>query len=524
MATAELPTVATRTSSSSTTIISEPASSKSLPPLSSLLQSIGQSVSAPTSPTKRGSTDLLINKLKSASYSGSSASDATTTSTSLSQQTALPLPPALTSSLSPSSSSSSSHALDPLYRTPARPVSFLPNSSNSSPSGPPTGVFKDKSSPATGNKLLQTAEKKKQSFSFISHSPATFPIQDSNSEDGSTGRRKRRRTSPAELAMLKSEYEIGNTPNKARRTEIATRLGMTEKAVQIWFQNRRQSMRRKSHNDPDIVVEIPEIPAASAAAPSSSTTFQMSHTPRIEVASPTTSPEKSEESSPIRVTRIDDSPSSSFYGQTPQTMQHSSSPDRHASFKVTGVTHTLNLSSPNVPMMPPRATWAPSMITTPSRSKHENPNNVTPVRSSYPSSSAQGSTMTFRLGNSTKKTAGLLTPLESTTRKNKRPTWKVNASAALGHKEISTSVFASVDTPSKTKKAKLFVQEENTFNIYHDKDQKSVTSSLKSSNALQVKDENVKVVTEAKEKPDTSDIECVENLLALRAAPSRRAN
>lgn len=135
--------------------------------------------------------------------------------------------------------------------------------------------------------------------------------------------------------------------------------------------------------------------------------------------------------------------------------------------------------------------------------------------------------MTFRLGNSTKKTAGLLTPLESTSRKNKRPTWKVNASAALGHKEISTSVFASVDTPSKpsSKKAKLFVQEENTFNIYHDKEQKNVTSSLKSSaNALQAKDANVKVATETKEKPDTSDIECVENLLALRAAPSRRAS
>ncbi|ODQ58884.1 hypothetical protein WICANDRAFT_24602, partial [Wickerhamomyces anomalus NRRL Y-366-8] len=60
-------------------------------------------------------------------------------------------------------------------------------------------------------------------------------------------RRKRRRTSPLELSILQAEFEKGQTPNRTRRLDIAKRVNMTEKAIQIWFQNRRQTLRRQSN-------------------------------------------------------------------------------------------------------------------------------------------------------------------------------------------------------------------------------------------------------------------------------------
>lgn len=99
-------------------------------------------------------------------------------------------------------------------------------------------------------------------FAFISHSPATYPSQEPSIDNASLARRKRRRTSPHELAILNQEFELGSTPNKVRRTEISKRVNMTEKAVKIWFQNKRQSLRRLKSTDKEIT-ELPPTPDSS---------------------------------------------------------------------------------------------------------------------------------------------------------------------------------------------------------------------------------------------------------------------
>lgn len=101
-------------------------------------------------------------------------------------------------------------------------------------------------------------------FAFISHSPATYPTQEPAIDNASLARRKRRRTSPNELAVLNQEFLAGSTPNKLRRTEIAARVCMTEKAVQIWFQNKRQSLRRLRCASKE-VTELPPTPDLSLA-------------------------------------------------------------------------------------------------------------------------------------------------------------------------------------------------------------------------------------------------------------------
>lgn len=56
--------------------------------------------------------------------------------------------------------------------------------------------------------------------------------------------KRRRRTSPAELAILEIEFARNPLPSQGERSRIADRVGMTGRAAQVWFQNRRYVFRR----------------------------------------------------------------------------------------------------------------------------------------------------------------------------------------------------------------------------------------------------------------------------------------
>lgn len=116
--------------------------------------------------------------------------------------------------------------------------------------------------PETNNKpKARSSPTEAKSYAFISHSPVTFPSQEPSIDNAPLARRKRRRTSPNELSILNNEFEVGQTPNKLRRIEIAAKVSMTEKAVQIWFQNKRQSLRKQSSTEK----EITELPSTSTS-------------------------------------------------------------------------------------------------------------------------------------------------------------------------------------------------------------------------------------------------------------------
>ena len=99
-----------------------------------------------------------------------------------------------------------------------------------------------------------------KAYAFISHSLATFPLQEPSIDNAPLARRKRRRTSPHELNILNQEFALGTTPNKSRRIQIAKKVSMTEKAVQIWFQNKRQSIRKQLNLEKEITV-LPPTPS-----------------------------------------------------------------------------------------------------------------------------------------------------------------------------------------------------------------------------------------------------------------------
>ncbi|KAI9256645.1 homeobox domain-containing protein [Phascolomyces articulosus] len=51
--------------------------------------------------------------------------------------------------------------------------------------------------------------------------------------------RKRTRTSPNQLAVLENTFAVNPSPNGRMREQLSRQLAMTERSIQIWFQNRR---------------------------------------------------------------------------------------------------------------------------------------------------------------------------------------------------------------------------------------------------------------------------------------------
>jgi len=58
------------------------------------------------------------------------------------------------------------------------------------------------------------------------------------------GIKKRRRLLPEETACLVAAFERGQKPSQETRDELAARLQMSPRAIQIWFQNRRAKVKR----------------------------------------------------------------------------------------------------------------------------------------------------------------------------------------------------------------------------------------------------------------------------------------
>jgi hypothetical protein len=50
--------------------------------------------------------------------------------------------------------------------------------------------------------------------------------------------KKRQRATPEQLLVLEEAFTVNASPNAKMREMIADRIRMTERSVQIWFQNR----------------------------------------------------------------------------------------------------------------------------------------------------------------------------------------------------------------------------------------------------------------------------------------------
>ncbi|CAE6482502.1 unnamed protein product [Rhizoctonia solani] len=69
-------------------------------------------------------------------------------------------------------------------------------------------------------------------------------------EEMSETKPKRRRANAAQLQLLNDTYARTMFPTTEERADIARRINMTPRQVQIWFQNRRQALRQSQTFEP----------------------------------------------------------------------------------------------------------------------------------------------------------------------------------------------------------------------------------------------------------------------------------
>lgn len=82
------------------------------------------------------------------------------------------------------------------------------------------------------------------SSSDSTHKKATSARQKKSTLTQQQKNKKRQRATPQQLQVLLDEFTINNTPNSQRREEIGQMIDMTERSVQIWFQNKRAKSKR----------------------------------------------------------------------------------------------------------------------------------------------------------------------------------------------------------------------------------------------------------------------------------------
>jgi hypothetical protein len=55
--------------------------------------------------------------------------------------------------------------------------------------------------------------------------------------------KKRTRVTPSQLAILEETFNVSATPDSKMRKQLAQKLEMPERSIQIWFQNRRAKVK-----------------------------------------------------------------------------------------------------------------------------------------------------------------------------------------------------------------------------------------------------------------------------------------
>ncbi|KAI9316483.1 Homeodomain-like protein, partial [Dichotomocladium elegans] len=61
--------------------------------------------------------------------------------------------------------------------------------------------------------------------------------------------RKRTRATPEQLSILEKTFSVNPSPNNRVREQLSRELGMSERSIQIWFQNRRAKSRQQQQSN-----------------------------------------------------------------------------------------------------------------------------------------------------------------------------------------------------------------------------------------------------------------------------------
>jgi hypothetical protein len=75
-------------------------------------------------------------------------------------------------------------------------------------------------------------------------------------------KKRRTRTNHIQVHELQKLYMETTLPTLKQRQEIGAKIGMNPRAVQVWFQNRRQNLKKKQARLPSPVSDIHSSPSS----------------------------------------------------------------------------------------------------------------------------------------------------------------------------------------------------------------------------------------------------------------------
>jgi len=118
---------------------------------------------------------------------------------------------------------------------------LLPNSSptNRNDSGP--GAESEEESEGSEGSDEENDGKRRSAIAILPQSPDSPKKNIVSSQP-----KKRQRTSPSQLEVLEKVYQQEKLPSSDLRKELAVKLKMTPRRVQVWFQNKRAKEKRLS--------------------------------------------------------------------------------------------------------------------------------------------------------------------------------------------------------------------------------------------------------------------------------------
>lgn len=137
---------------------------------------------------------------------------------------------------------------------------------------------------SANSSMLPTPARSNSSESTPSQSQLGSPIGSTNSLRQLNSIHNRKILSKFQKERLQSTLARGIVrPNYAQREQLAAELGMTNRAVQVWFQNQRQKFKSYSKNDYNIPNE------SDSSVNTSYSSFNSGHSPNSSPISSTKS-------------------------------------------------------------------------------------------------------------------------------------------------------------------------------------------------------------------------------------------
>ncbi|KAI7883537.1 hypothetical protein K492DRAFT_205345 [Lichtheimia hyalospora FSU 10163] len=120
-----------------------------------------------------------------------------------------------------------------------------------------------------------------QSFSQHQQQHGQNQPQSSTTVENTPPPRKRTRATPEQLAVLEKTFSVNPSPNNRVREQLSRELGMSERSIQIWFQNRRakvKNMAKRSSLLHDETIRMQYYAASAAAAACQAAAFHYQQT------------------------------------------------------------------------------------------------------------------------------------------------------------------------------------------------------------------------------------------------------